>query len=52
MIGRAYREYLLPLFGSFGFTEYFKHDPDIPDTDVTPEYLVDTDGRVLERESH
>jgi alkanesulfonate monooxygenase SsuD/methylene tetrahydromethanopterin reductase-like flavin-dependent oxidoreductase (luciferase family) len=41
MIGRAYREYLLPLFGSFGFTEYFKHDPAIPDSDVTPEYLVD-----------
>lgn len=41
MIGRAYREYLLPLFGSFEFTDYFKHDPAIPDSDVTPEYLVD-----------
>ena len=41
MIGRAYREYLLPLFASFEFTSYFKHDPDVPDSDVTPEYLVD-----------
>jgi alkanesulfonate monooxygenase SsuD/methylene tetrahydromethanopterin reductase-like flavin-dependent oxidoreductase (luciferase family) len=41
MLGRAYREYLLPLFGAFGFTELFKHDPTVPDAAVTPEYLVD-----------
>jgi len=41
MLARAYREYLLPLFASFQFTPYLKHDPDIPDADVTPEYLVD-----------
>jgi alkanesulfonate monooxygenase SsuD/methylene tetrahydromethanopterin reductase-like flavin-dependent oxidoreductase (luciferase family) len=41
MLSRAYREYLLPLFGNFGLTPYFKHDPDIPDSDVTPEYLLD-----------
>ena len=41
MLGRAYREYLLPLFDSFEFTHYFKHHPDIPDSEVTPEYLVD-----------
>src|SRR5258706_436368 len=41
MLGRAYREYLLPLFGGFGFLPLFKHDPAVPDSDVTPEYLVD-----------
>ena len=41
MMGRMMREYLLPLLGDFGFTPLFKHDPDIPDADVTPEYLVD-----------
>ncbi len=41
MIGRAYREYLLPLFASFDFTSFYKHDPAIPDSDVTPDYLVD-----------
>lgn len=41
MLGRLNREYLLPLFGQFGFTPLFKHDPDVPDADVTPEYLVD-----------
>jgi alkanesulfonate monooxygenase SsuD/methylene tetrahydromethanopterin reductase-like flavin-dependent oxidoreductase (luciferase family) len=41
MLGRAYREYFLPLLGSFGFIPFFKHDPNLPDTDVTPEYLVD-----------
>jgi alkanesulfonate monooxygenase SsuD/methylene tetrahydromethanopterin reductase-like flavin-dependent oxidoreductase (luciferase family) len=41
MLARVYREYLLPLFGGFGFLPLFKHDPSIPDSDVTPEYLVD-----------
>ena len=41
MLARAYREYLLPLFGSFGFTQLFKHSPDVPDSDVTPEYLAE-----------
>lgn len=41
MMGRAYREYLLPLFGSFRLLSVFKHDPSVPDSDVTPEYLVD-----------
>lgn len=41
MLARCYREYLLPLFGSFGFTPLFKHDPEVADADVTPEYLVD-----------
>lgn len=39
MMGRMMREYLLPLLGDFGFTHFYKHDPSVPDTDVTPEYL-------------
>jgi alkanesulfonate monooxygenase SsuD/methylene tetrahydromethanopterin reductase-like flavin-dependent oxidoreductase (luciferase family) len=41
MIGRAYREYLLPLFAAFNFTPFYKHHPDVPDADIRPEYLVD-----------
>jgi alkanesulfonate monooxygenase SsuD/methylene tetrahydromethanopterin reductase-like flavin-dependent oxidoreductase (luciferase family) len=41
MLGRAYRDYLLPLFGAFQFTDLFKHDRTLPDSAVTPEYLVD-----------
>jgi alkanesulfonate monooxygenase SsuD/methylene tetrahydromethanopterin reductase-like flavin-dependent oxidoreductase (luciferase family) len=41
MIGRAYREYLLPLFASFNFTAFYKHHPDVPDSDITPDYLAD-----------
>jgi alkanesulfonate monooxygenase SsuD/methylene tetrahydromethanopterin reductase-like flavin-dependent oxidoreductase (luciferase family) len=43
-IGRAYREYLLPLFGNFGFLGLFKHDPAVPDSDVSPEYLCEYGG--------
>jgi alkanesulfonate monooxygenase SsuD/methylene tetrahydromethanopterin reductase-like flavin-dependent oxidoreductase (luciferase family) len=41
MLTRAYRDYLLPLFLSFGFAGLFKHDPNVPDSDVTPEYLAE-----------
>jgi len=41
MMGRMMREYLLPLFADFQFTPLFKHDPSVPDADLTPEYLVD-----------
>jgi alkanesulfonate monooxygenase SsuD/methylene tetrahydromethanopterin reductase-like flavin-dependent oxidoreductase (luciferase family) len=41
MMGRAYRDYLLPLFANFRLLSVFKHDPDVPDSDVTPEYLAD-----------
>jgi alkanesulfonate monooxygenase SsuD/methylene tetrahydromethanopterin reductase-like flavin-dependent oxidoreductase (luciferase family) len=34
------REYFLPLLASFGFTEFLKHKPDVPDSDVTPEYCA------------
>src|SRR5262249_12556555 len=40
MMGRQMREYFLPLLAAFGFTEYLKHDPSVPDADVTPEYCA------------
>ena len=41
MLGRVYREYLLPLFKSFGMVGLYKHHPEVPDSDVTIEYLAD-----------
>jgi alkanesulfonate monooxygenase SsuD/methylene tetrahydromethanopterin reductase-like flavin-dependent oxidoreductase (luciferase family) len=40
MMGRMMGEYFLPLLGQFGFLEYLKHDPSVPDSDVTPEYCA------------
>jgi len=40
MMGRMMREYFLPLLASFGFLEFLKHQPDVPDSDVTPEYCA------------
>jgi alkanesulfonate monooxygenase SsuD/methylene tetrahydromethanopterin reductase-like flavin-dependent oxidoreductase (luciferase family) len=40
MMGRMMREYFLPLLGNFGFLEYLKHAPDVPDSDVTAEYCA------------
>jgi alkanesulfonate monooxygenase SsuD/methylene tetrahydromethanopterin reductase-like flavin-dependent oxidoreductase (luciferase family) len=40
MMGRMMREYFLPLLASFGFFEYLKHDPSVPDSDVTVEYCA------------
>jgi alkanesulfonate monooxygenase SsuD/methylene tetrahydromethanopterin reductase-like flavin-dependent oxidoreductase (luciferase family) len=40
MMGRMMREYFLQLLGNFGFLEFLKHDPSIPDSDVTPEYCA------------
>jgi alkanesulfonate monooxygenase SsuD/methylene tetrahydromethanopterin reductase-like flavin-dependent oxidoreductase (luciferase family) len=40
MMGRMMTEYFLPLLGAFGFTEYLKHDPSVPDSEVTPEYCA------------
>jgi alkanesulfonate monooxygenase SsuD/methylene tetrahydromethanopterin reductase-like flavin-dependent oxidoreductase (luciferase family) len=40
MMGRMMREYFLQLLGNFGFLEFLKHDPDVPDSDVTPEYCA------------
>ena len=40
MMGRMMREYFLPLLGNFGFLDYLKHDPNVADSDVTPEYCA------------
>ena len=40
MMGRMMREYFLPLLANFGFLDYLKHDPSVPDSDVTPEYCA------------
>ena len=40
MMGRMMREYFLPLLANFGFLEFLKHDPDVPDSDVTVEYCA------------
>jgi alkanesulfonate monooxygenase SsuD/methylene tetrahydromethanopterin reductase-like flavin-dependent oxidoreductase (luciferase family) len=40
MMGRMMGSYFLPLLGQFGFLEYLKHDPSVPDSDVTPEYCA------------
>ena len=43
MQGRAWRDYLFPLFsfGPYPFLRYMKHDESIPDEDVTLEYMLD-----------
>jgi alkanesulfonate monooxygenase SsuD/methylene tetrahydromethanopterin reductase-like flavin-dependent oxidoreductase (luciferase family) len=40
MMGRMYGEYYLRLLGNFGFLEFLKHSPDVPDSDVTAEYCA------------
>ncbi|MGH7839922.1 MAG: LLM class flavin-dependent oxidoreductase, partial [Candidatus Binataceae bacterium] len=40
MMGRMMSEYLLPLFDDFKFTPMLKDDPQVPDSDITPEYLA------------
>jgi alkanesulfonate monooxygenase SsuD/methylene tetrahydromethanopterin reductase-like flavin-dependent oxidoreductase (luciferase family) len=40
MMGRMMTEYFLPLLGNFGFLDYLKHDPAVPDSDVTAEYCA------------
>jgi len=39
MMGRMMGEYFLPLLGHFGFKDYLKHAPDVPDSDVTDRIL-------------
>jgi alkanesulfonate monooxygenase SsuD/methylene tetrahydromethanopterin reductase-like flavin-dependent oxidoreductase (luciferase family) len=39
-MGRMMSEYFLPLLANFGFLEYLKHDPSVPDSDVTVEYCA------------
>ena len=39
-MGRMMREYFLKLLGEFDFLQYLKHDQDVPNSDVTPEYCA------------
>ncbi|MDE2582380.1 MAG: LLM class flavin-dependent oxidoreductase [Rhodospirillales bacterium] len=39
-MGRMMGEYFLPLLANFGFLEYLKHQPDVPDSDVTVDYCA------------
>ncbi len=39
-MGRMMTEYFLPLLSAFGFLEFLKHDPDVPDSDVTAAYCA------------
>ena len=41
MMGRMMREYFLPLLAQFGFKDYLKHSPEVPDSDVTVEYCAE-----------
>ena len=40
MMGRMMGEYFLPLLGHFGFKDYLKATPDVPDSDVTVDYCA------------
>ena len=40
MMGRMMSEYFLPLLSNFGFLDYLKHSPEVPDSDVTAEYCA------------
>ena len=40
-MGRMMREYWLPLLAQVDYTQYLKHDPDVPDAAVTPAYLAE-----------
>jgi alkanesulfonate monooxygenase SsuD/methylene tetrahydromethanopterin reductase-like flavin-dependent oxidoreductase (luciferase family) len=40
MMGRMMGDYFLPLLGHFGFKDYLKHTPEVPDSDVTVEYCA------------
>ena len=39
-MGRMMREYFLPLLTNVGVIQFLKHDPEVPDSDVTPEYCA------------
>jgi len=41
MLGRVWGEYLLPLFDQFQLLHVIKHDSEIPDSAVTPEYMAE-----------
>ena len=40
MMGRMMNEYFLPLLANFGYLDFLKQSPDVPDSDVTAEYCA------------
>jgi alkanesulfonate monooxygenase SsuD/methylene tetrahydromethanopterin reductase-like flavin-dependent oxidoreductase (luciferase family) len=54
-MGRMMREYFLPLLTDVGVIEFLKHDPSVPDSDITPEYcgkhnwLIGSPATVVEK---
>ena len=40
-LGRAYKEYFLPIYKKYGVLHLFKHHPEVPESDITLEYLAD-----------
>ncbi|MGH6663883.1 MAG: LLM class flavin-dependent oxidoreductase, partial [Pseudolabrys sp.] len=55
MMGRMMREYFLPLLTDVGVIEFLKHDPEVADSDITPEYcgkhnwLIGSPATVVEK---
>jgi alkanesulfonate monooxygenase SsuD/methylene tetrahydromethanopterin reductase-like flavin-dependent oxidoreductase (luciferase family) len=41
MLGDHYREYWLPLMAGYGATAALKHDPDVPDSEVDVDYVIE-----------
>ena len=41
MIGRQYREYAFSIYKALDALKFVKHDPSVPDEDVTVDYLAD-----------
>jgi len=41
MLRRVWGEHLLPPFDNFGMIHVIKHDANVPDSAVTPEYMAD-----------
>jgi alkanesulfonate monooxygenase SsuD/methylene tetrahydromethanopterin reductase-like flavin-dependent oxidoreductase (luciferase family) len=40
-LGECWRDYMLPLMAKFGYINGCKHDQNVPDSDVTVDYLAD-----------
>ena len=38
---RVWGEYLIPLFNEFDLLKTVKHEPSVPDSEVTPQYLAE-----------
>ena len=41
VLARDFNGYMIPMLKSMNYTKLLKKDPDMPDSDVTPEYLMD-----------